>query len=54
MCCLPYVPNMVPLMRPMRDGGVVTMSLCMFLIFLRHVGTSRGWDIPLSDSASET
>ena len=30
MCCLPYVPNRMPLMRPMRDRGAFTMSLCMF------------------------
>ena len=30
MCCLPYVPNRVPLLRLMRDRGAVTMSLCRF------------------------
>ena len=30
ICRLPYVPNRVPLLRPMRDRGAVTMSLCRF------------------------
>ena len=54
MCCLPYVPNRVTLMRPMRDRGAVTMSLCRFLVFLRPVGRNRGRDISLSDIGSET
>ena len=54
MCCLTYVPNRVPLLRPMRDRGAVTMSLCRFLVFLRSVGRSGGWDISLSDIGSET
>ena len=53
MCCLPYVPNKVPLMRPMRDRGAVTMSLCRFLIVLRPVGTIRGRYTPLSDIGYE-
>ena len=54
MCCLPYVPNMVPLLRPMRDRGLATMSLCRYLVFLRPEGRSRGRDISLSDIGSET
>ena len=54
ICCLPYVPNRVPLLRPMIDTGAVTMSLCRFLVFLRPVGRSRGRNISLSDIASET
>ena len=49
ICCLTYVPNRVPLLKPKRDRGVVTMSLCRFLVFLRPVGGSRGRDISLSD-----
>ena len=30
MCCLPYVLNRVPLLRPMRDRGAVKMYLCRF------------------------
>ena len=30
MCRLSYVPNRMPLLRPMRDRGAVTMSLCRF------------------------
>ena len=44
----------MPLLRPMRDKGAVTMSLCRFLVFLRPVGRRRGRDISLSDIGSET
>ena len=30
MCCLPYVTNRVPSLRPIRDRGAITMSLCRF------------------------